>query len=446
MAGNAIGTDSSGLLQLGNTGNGISLGSSSNTIGGSGAGAANIIEFNGTGSVGAGVELVGNADHDLILSNAIYANAGLGINFGSGPTPNHAPGTPGRTTTRITRRSRSPRATASQTFIQGSLYEAPNSNYLIQFFSSPTQDPSGHGQGKLLVGTASVTTDANGNASFTEQLPSGTTPGQYISATATSGLSDTSEFSTDVSVQGQINLDLTGSATPDPVAAGGDVTYTLVVANQGYVDAHHVVLNDVLPGGVAVGSVTTSQGFVSPNMQGGAVSVNLGTIAAGASATVTIVVQTNAGSIGTIIDSATVSSQETDPQPARRIGDDLHDRPGRGRPRDLARRGPGDRPGRRRPDLHDDNKQPGPERGRRGRRRLADRIRRGVRFGHDLGRHGLGFGRPGRRQRGQSGGECFRHGDRGPPGPRRRQPHGNGDGLRRRPRLGFLEQHLQRDD
>ena len=95
VAGNWIGTDTTGALRLGNLGNGISLGSSSNTIGGTLGSAANVIEYNGTGRVGAGVELVGSVDHNLILSNSIYANAGLGINMGSGPTPNHAPGTPG---------------------------------------------------------------------------------------------------------------------------------------------------------------------------------------------------------------------------------------------------------------------------------------------------------------------------------------------------------------
>ena len=95
VAGNEIGTDLTGQLKLGNYQSGISLGSSSNTIGGTDAGAANVIEFNGTGRVGAGVQLVGMVDQNTILSNSIYGNAGLGINLGSGPTPNHAPGTVG---------------------------------------------------------------------------------------------------------------------------------------------------------------------------------------------------------------------------------------------------------------------------------------------------------------------------------------------------------------
>ena len=135
-------------------------------------------------------------------------------------------------TIRITRLSRSPQSDGNETTIQGSLYESPNTSYLIQFFASPTEDPSGHGQGKVLLGATSVTTDANGNGSFTEKVQAGT-PGGYISATATSPSNDTSEFSSDVSVQGQIDLVVTGSAAPSPVEAGGAVTYSLNVANQG---------------------------------------------------------------------------------------------------------------------------------------------------------------------------------------------------------------------
>jgi uncharacterized repeat protein (TIGR01451 family) len=313
VAGNDIGTDSSGLLRLGNLGNGISLGSSSNTIGGTGIGAANVIEFNGTGSVGAGVELVGDVNHDQILSNSIYGNAGLGINLGSGPTPNHAPGTVGPNDYQNYPTLTIAQSDAGETTIQGTLYESPNSSYLVQFFSSPTEDASGHGQGKVLIGSSTVTTDSNGNGTFSAQVPTGTLPGQFISATATSLQNDTSEFASDVAVQGQINLELTASGTPDPVQAGGVVTYSLTVANQGFIDAHNVVLNDTLPGGVSLESITSSQGFVVPTMSPGAVTVDLGTIAAGSSATVTIAVQTVAGSVGSITDSATISSEEPDP-------------------------------------------------------------------------------------------------------------------------------------
>ena len=48
IQGNFIGTDVSGTNNLGNTGIGVSLNSTNNTIGGTMAGAGNVIAFNGT--------------------------------------------------------------------------------------------------------------------------------------------------------------------------------------------------------------------------------------------------------------------------------------------------------------------------------------------------------------------------------------------------------------
>ncbi len=316
VAGNWIGTDATGNLALGNLGNGITLGSSSNTIGGTIGGAANVIEYNGTGRVGAGVELSGEVDQDLILSNSIYANAGLGINLGSGPTPNHAPGTPGPNDYQNYPALSLAQSDGSQTTVQGTLSESPSSQYFIQFFASPMQDPSGHGQGKVLIGSQYAQTDVHGNATFSMTLATSAFPGQFISATATSATNDTSEFSSDVQVQGQINLVLSGSATPNPVLAGGALTYTFTVSNEGYENADGVSLTDQFPGSLTLGSVSTSQGFRVPVSSPGLVDVYLGTIAIGASATVTIVTQTGGGSVGTIIDSATVTSQESDPTPS----------------------------------------------------------------------------------------------------------------------------------
>jgi uncharacterized repeat protein (TIGR01451 family) len=307
VVGNEIGTDATTALQLGNLQNGISLASSSNTIGGTGAGAANVIEFNGTGRVGAGVQLVGTVDHNSILSNSIYANAGLGINFGSGPTPNHAPGTPGPNDYVNYPVLSIATNDGTATSIQGTLFESPNTSYLLQFFSSPQPDPSGYGQGRALIGSMTVGTDAQGEATFTTGLPPTAGPGAFVSATVTDPAGNTSEFSGDVSVQGRINLAITGAASPNPVPAGANLTYTLTVTNQGTIGAQSVILSDQLPAGVTIVSVTPSQGGLM-NMLGGNVTVALGTIAAGGSTSVGIVVRTGPGSIGKITDTATATS------------------------------------------------------------------------------------------------------------------------------------------
>src|SRR5262249_20262770 len=159
-----------------------------------------------------------------ILSNSIFANAGLGINLGNGPTPNHAPGTPGPNDYQNYPVLTTAQCDGETTSVQGTLFESPNTTYLLQFFSNPTPDPSGHGQGKLMIGTIKVTTDSTGQASFTVSSPAATTTGQSISATATSPTGNTSEFSSDTEVQGLINLKLAATGTPNPVLAGRNVT------------------------------------------------------------------------------------------------------------------------------------------------------------------------------------------------------------------------------
>jgi uncharacterized repeat protein (TIGR01451 family) len=316
VLGNSIGTDVTGALDLGNQQNGICLASSDNSIGGTVAGATNTIEYNGTGRVGAGVQLVGTVNQNTILSNSIYANAGLGINFGNGPTPNHAPGTPGPNDYQNYPVLSLAQNDGTEVMVQGSLSESPNTSYLVQFFASPQPDPSGYGQGKLLIGATDAQTDDQGNATFTAELPPAAAAGYYVSATATDPGGNTSEFAGDVAVQGQINLVLTGSATPNPVAAGSDLTYTLLVTNEGTSNAQDVMLSDQLPSMVSLVSSTPSQGYMVPQTGKGALQAFLGTINAGSSASVVVVVKTATNAVGTVTDTASVSSQGTDPDPA----------------------------------------------------------------------------------------------------------------------------------
>ena len=308
VAGNEIGTDATGQLALGNQQNGINLASSTNSIGGTVAGASNIIEYNGTGKVGAGVQLVGMVDQDSILSNSIYANAGLGINLGSGPTPDHSPGTPGPNAYQNYPILSSAQSNGSSLTVQGTLFESPGNSYLIQFFSSPEEGRFGFGQGKVLLGSMNVQADAKGHASFTASLPAVGPSGAYISATATDGSGDTSEFSADLAVQGPINLVLSGAATPDPVLAGQTFTYTIDLDNQGLTDADGVTLTDPLPAGFTLESVTVQGNSVPPTTIGGSLNVPLGTIAAGSSVTVLINMQAGADSVGTITNTVSITS------------------------------------------------------------------------------------------------------------------------------------------
>lgn len=106
------------------------------------------------------------------------------------------------------------------------------------------------------------------------------------------------------------DLSLTNTASPNPGQAGVTLSYRLLVTNNGPAAATNVQLADVLPGGVAFGSVTTTQGSCNGT---GPVNCNLGSVAVGGTAVVTINVTPSAP--GPIVNSATVTASESDPDP-----------------------------------------------------------------------------------------------------------------------------------
>src|SRR5262249_43930673 len=107
------------------------------------------------------------------------------------------------------------------------------------------------------------------------------------------------------------DLVLTLTDSPDPVVVSQLLTYTATVTNNGQAPANSVVLTDVLPAGVTFGSATSTQGACSGTST---VACNIGTLASGQSATVTIVVTPT--QVGSLADSASVSGSPTDANPA----------------------------------------------------------------------------------------------------------------------------------
>ncbi len=135
-----------------------------------------------------------------ILSNSIFSNGGLGINLNDGSTPNDVqdPDT-GANNRQNYPVINSARTKGSRTTIKGTLNSTPSTTttpqtFTIQFFSSPksTKEEGMKFKGQL-TGEQSVTTDAQGNASFSIRVPK--TRG-FVTATATNDATgDTSEFS-----------------------------------------------------------------------------------------------------------------------------------------------------------------------------------------------------------------------------------------------------------
>jgi photosystem II stability/assembly factor-like uncharacterized protein len=185
VEGNYIGTDATGTAALGNGGNGVLITTASNnTVGGTAAGAGNVIAFSG----GDGVQVdagTGNA----VRQNSIHDSTNLGIELvNSGNNNQPAPALA------------SAASGGGTTTIQGALTAAPNTAYALDFFAGPAANPSGSGEGQRYLGLAAETTDASGNASFTVTFPVAVPGGQVVSATASDPVGNTSAFAQDVTV------------------------------------------------------------------------------------------------------------------------------------------------------------------------------------------------------------------------------------------------------
>ena len=311
VVGNDIGTDAAGNPVLGNASYGVYVASSGNQIGGTGPGQGNLIAGNGKGVVVnnnmTATEPVGNQ----ILGNSIYANAALGIDLGDdGPTPNHPTSpTPGPNDFQ-----NYPVLTSiGGNTIAGTLDSTPNHRFTLEFFESPRPAPGSQAQGQTLLGDTTVVTDATGNVSFTATLRVAINPDLAVTATATDMTSlartfgDTSEFSVPTA-----DLEVTKAADPTVGTAGQALTYTLTVTNAGPFQATGAIATDAVPAGAAFVAASASQGTAS--LVGGAVVARLGDLAAGNSATVTIVVTPSAA--GSLTNTADVTANEPDPDPS----------------------------------------------------------------------------------------------------------------------------------
>ena len=297
VLGNFIGTDATGLLDLGNSQQGVLIdGAPSNTIGGSTAAARNVISANhwgvtitgasatsdlvqgnfiGTGADGLaslgnevdGVLVTNNAAHNLIggltadlgntiaynvrdgvrietngsisngiLSNGIFSNGALGIDLVSptdppnGVTPNHPAGFATGpnillnhpTVTSVT-------STSNGVIVSGTYSGKPSSTFLIQIFASTLANPSGSGEGERYVGTTSVTTDGAGLGRFSMEFPVFVAAGQFVTATATDAVNNTSEFSAPITeAVGTLQFAMTSY-----VASEGDGVATITVTRTG---------------------------------------------------------------------------------------------------------------------------------------------------------------------------------------------------------------------
>jgi hypothetical protein len=185
LQGNFIGTDMTGAEPLPNGLHGVYATGSNDLIGGTVAGAANRIAFNG----GDGVRISGGTGNAIRENVILGHNAALGIELVS--NANHGQEYPVLT---------SATSDAFSTTITGILASAPSTTFTVEFFANTMCNPSGYGEGERFLGSTAVTTDSDGNAAFTFTVPIPVDPGQFVSATATDPANNTSQFSACVEV------------------------------------------------------------------------------------------------------------------------------------------------------------------------------------------------------------------------------------------------------
>lgn len=166
-------------------------------------------------------------------------------------------------------------------------------------------------------GTISCTIAALANAAsdtFTFVVRAGGTPGALpntatVASTTTDPVTADDSATATTTVNAVADLAVTKTDSPDPVNLGSNVTYTIVVTNNGPSPATSVVLTDPLPAGVTFVSATAPCAQAAGN-----VTCNLGTLNSGAASNISIVITPTAA--GNLSNTATVASAVTDPNNA----------------------------------------------------------------------------------------------------------------------------------
>jgi hypothetical protein len=149
--------------------------------------------------------VVGSQENGITISgNSIHDCGGLGIDLfrgifggtGGVTTNDSGDGDTGGNGLQNFPGLLSAETTASSIAFAGTLDTSPSEEFTIEFFSSPSGDPSGFGEGAVFLGSTSVTTNGAGHAAFSLTLPANVAVGDVATTTATRvSTGDTSEFS-----------------------------------------------------------------------------------------------------------------------------------------------------------------------------------------------------------------------------------------------------------
>jgi uncharacterized repeat protein (TIGR01451 family) len=159
------------------------------------------------------------------------------------------------------------------------------------------------------------------NANVAQTAPSTVTNIAVVSGGGEINLAN--DIATNVaSVVSSADLSVTNVAAPDPVAAGGNITYAQVVTDNGPSAADNATLVETIPANTTFVSMSAPVGWTCSNASGsggtGTVVCTTVSMAGSTAASFSMVVRVNAATTnGTVIsDTATASSSVTDPNSA----------------------------------------------------------------------------------------------------------------------------------
>jgi Domain of unknown function (DUF4347)/Cadherin-like/Right handed beta helix region/Cadherin domain/Periplasmic copper-binding protein (NosD) len=264
IQGNLIGGSSASII-IGNVGAGVvGAGTSSNAlVGGVNASDANIIVGNNVGIA----QTAGAGTNNAFLGNRVYSNTSIGIDLlWNGVTLNDAGADPdlGPNGLQNFPLLYAANSTAGVTLITGELNSNANTNYRIEFFSSPSGDATGYGEGPTYLGFTNVTTDAAGRASINASLSGVSVPfANSVTSTATVNLGAgtfgaTSEFSQNVvSTVGTPGVTVTQPTVPITTESGGTASFSIVLNAA---PSSNVTINlsssDPTEGSIAISTLT----------------------------------------------------------------------------------------------------------------------------------------------------------------------------------------------
>ncbi len=159
--------------------------------------------------------------------------------------------------------------------------------------------------GDSATATITVTVDT-----LTDGLISNVASVQDLSAVGENDSANNSDTA-DVTVVAEADLAVSKTVSSSALEVGSTLTYTIDVNNFGPSAASNVVITDALPAGVSFVSGTGPSGEVLSEA-GGVVTANVPTMTAGASGTMTINVNIEAGAASTITNSVGISSDTGD--------------------------------------------------------------------------------------------------------------------------------------